>query len=322
MKKIPVVIDCDTGIDDMISFALTLSSEKLDVLGITTVAGNQCVEYTTQNTLNGLKLMGREEIPVAKGEEKPLYRPLRNAAHIHGKTGLGDYHFSFETEKKIVPEKASEFIHQILENSVEPVVILALAPLTNLARLILDYPECKKKIDKIVFMGGSIRTGNPTPVATFNVLADPEAAKLIINSGIPFYMCPLDTTKELYLTQEQIEMLGTIKNPVAEMNKCLCSFYKRQVELNNQAVSRFKGLCIHDLCTAAYVTNPELFTTVRYQGDVETEGELTCGFTVIDYEDIRKTPEKNKNINFIKSVDRDAVLKLYFQALEKFGGIR
>lgn len=320
MKKIPIIIDCDTGIDDMISFALTLSSEKLNILGITTVAGNQTVENTTRNTLNGLTLMGREDIPVAKGESKPLERPLRNAGYIHGETGLGRYHFPVESKKEVVSESAEIFISSILNTQTEKVVILALAPLTNIAKLIQDYPNCIDKIDKIVFMGGAIRTGNPTPVATFNVLADPEAAKIVMNSGIPFHMCPLDTTRELYLTDEQIDMLGTFNNPVADMNKQLCRYYKNQVDLYNQASTRFKGLCIHDLCAAAYVTNPELFTTSRYQGDVETDGELTSGFTVIDYEDIRMTPEEKKNITFIDSVDRNAVLKLYFDALTTFGG--
>lgn len=189
-----------------------------------------------------------------------------------------------------------------------------------MARLLVEYPETAEKIDKIVFMGGSIRTGNPTPVATFNVLVDPEAARFVMKSGVPFHMCPLDTTRNLYLTDEEIEQLDTIGNPVADMNAELCRFYRETVNKNNNAKKRFKGLCVHDLCAAAYVTNPELFTTVKYQADVETDGELTCGFTVIDYEDIRRTPEEEKNITFIQSVDRDAVVGRYFDSLRKFGG--
>lgn len=318
MSKVPVIIDCDTGIDDMLSFVLTLSSDKLDIKGITTCAGNQVVELTTYNTLNALKLMKREEIPLAKGAAKPLERPLRDAGYIHGSTGLGEYRFKEETTKKPVEQDAVEFMKEILMNSNEKIVILALAPLTNVAKLLIKYPECKDKIDKIVFMGGSIYTGNPTPVSTFNILADPEAGKYVFKSGVPFYMCPLDTTREAYTTYDEIELIGTIKNPVAEMAYQVCKFYIETVNKSNNAKERFKGLCIHDLCTAAYVTNPELFTTVKYYGDVETKGELTTGFTMLDKEDILQKSEEEKNITYINSVDREGIKRIFFEALNKF----
>jgi len=141
----------------------------------------------------------------------------------------------------------------------------------------------------------------------------------VMKSGIPFHMCPLDTTRDLYLTADDIEAIGTIKNPVAQMNYEMCRFYNDAVNKSNNADKRFKGLCIHDLCAAAYVTNPGLFTTVKYQGDVETGGELTLGFTVLDYENIRQVPEEERNVTFINSVDRDGVLKIYFEALRSFG---
>ena len=116
-----------------------------------------------------------------------------------------------------------------------------------------QYPDCKKKIARIVFMGGSIRTGNPTPVSTFNVLVDPEAAKYVLKSGVPFHMCPLDTTRHAYTTTEEIEEIGRINNPIAAMAYEICRFYDDTVNKGNNARKRFKGLCIHDLCTAAYV---------------------------------------------------------------------
>ncbi len=320
MKKIPVIIDCDTGIDDMLSFILTLSSDKLDILGVTTVAGNQKLELTTYNTLNALALMGREEIPVAKGAAKPLERPLRDAGYIHGESGLGTYVFQNPTSKQVEVMDAIEFMNKVLTEAKEPVTILALAPLTNLALLMEQYPDCKKKIARIVFMGGSIRTGNPTPVSTFNVLVDPEAAKYVLKSGVPFHMCPLDTTRHAYTTTEEIEEIGRINNPIAAMAYEICRFYDDTVNKGNNARKRFKGLCIHDLCTAAYVTNPELFETVSYYGDVETKGELTTGFTMIDYEDILRKPEEEKNIVFISSVDREGYRKLFFDALRSYNG--
>lgn len=263
--------------------------------------------------------MGRTDIPVAKGAEKPLSRPLRDAGYIHGETGLGTYQFAEKTVKEPETEDAVELMRRLLAASEEKVVILAIAPLTNVARLLMDHPEAGEKIDKIVFMGGSLRTGNPTPVSTFNVLADPEAARYVMKSGVPFHMCPLDTTREVYLTADDIEAIGAIGNSVARMNYEMCRFYNDAVNKNNNADKRFKGLCIHDLCAAVYVTDPQLFTTVKYQGDVETEGELTLGFTVLDYENIRQVPEEERNVTFISSVDRDGVLKIYFDALKCFG---
>lgn len=318
MKKIPVIIDCDTGIDDMISFVLAFSSETLDIKGITTVAGNQTLDLTTYNTLNGLSLMGREDISLARGEAKPSERPLEDAGYIHGESGLGTYRFKNPTDKKPIEQHAVDFMKDILMKSEEPVVILALAPLTNIALLLKKYPECKKKIDKIAFMGGSIRTGNPTPVSTFNILVDPEAAKYVLKSGVPFHMCPLDTTKDGYITSEEIERIGTIQNPVAQMTYELCKFYEDTVNNSNNAKKRFKGLCIHDLVTVAYVTNPELFTTVKYYGDVETKGELTTGFTMIDYEDILRKTEEEKNIEYINTIDREGFMKVFYEALNNF----
>lgn len=318
MNKIPIIIDCDTGIDDMFSFVLTLFSDKLDIRGITTVSGNTYVDYTTFNTLNGLELMGRTEIPVARGEEKPLKRPFKDACEIHGNSGLGGYVFSHPTDKKVEEADAVEFMYKTLMESGKKITILAIAPLTNIAKLFIEHPDCREKIEKIVFMGGSICTGNPTPVATFNVWADPEAAREVFHGGVPLYLCPLNTTREAYMTEEEIAEIGNTENPVAQMLTSICSFYKKADEEQVNAKNRFKGMCVHDLCTAVYVTNPEYFTTKRYYGDVETKGELTTGFTMIDYEDILMKPEEEKNIYYIDSVNREGVIKEFFMALESY----
>lgn len=318
MSKIPVLIDCDTGIDDILSFILAFSSDKLDIRGITTVAGNQKLEYTTYNTLNALELMGRKEIPLAQGAEKPLERNLRDAGYIHGKSGLGEYVFPVETEKKPEEKVAWDFLYDQLNESSEKIVIIALAPLTNIAKLLMKYPEIKNKIEKIVFMGGSIRTGNPTPVSTFNVLVDPEAAKYVLKSGVEFEMCPLDTTRFAYVTDEEIEQIKEIPNKVAQMAYEVCNFYNVTTKVNNNGTARFKGLCIHDLATVMAVTNPEIFTSKRYYADVETKGELTTGFTMIDYENILRKTDEEKNICYLETIDREKFLAIFFDALKKY----
>ena len=318
MKRTPVLIDCDTGIDDILSFVLAFSSDRLNIKGITTVAGNQVLKYTTYNTLNALELMGRTDIPLAQGADRPLERPLRDAGYIHGKSGLGDYVFPKETKIKPVDALAWDFLYEKLNESEEKVTIIALAPLTNIAKLLIKYPDIKSKIEKIVFMGGSIRTGNPTPVSTFNVLVDPEAAKLVLKSGVEFEMCPLDTTRFAYVTDDEIEYMKEIGNPVADMAYQVCNFYNVTTRVNNNGTERFKGLCIHDLATVMAVTNPEIFTSKRYYGDVETRGELTTGFTMIDYENILRKKEEEKNINFLETINRDRFIEILFDALNKY----
>lgn len=318
IKKIPIIIDCDTGIDDLLALTLLLASEKLDIRGVTTVAGNINVDYATYNTLNALDIMGRKEIPLAKGEAKPLERVLEDAALVHGETGIGTYKFEKETDKKPVAKKASDFIYEELMKGDDKIVILALAPLTNIAKLIMEHPDCIDKIDKIVFMGGSIHTGNPTPITTFNVLVDPEAAKIVLNSKIPFHMCPLNTTRKAFVKEEEIKAIGLMNNQVAQMayevsKSCIDLMLKNKIP-----DTRFEGFVIHDLCTAVYVTNPEYFTTKKYYGDVETKGEITTGFTMIDYENILGKSEEEKNITYVDSVNRDGVVKTFIEALKQY----
>ena len=318
MKKIPILIDCDTGIDDLISFVLTLSSDKLDILGVMTVAGNVNLKLTTYNTYNGLRFMGRGEIPMAAGAAKPIVRTYHDASEIHGNSGTGEFHFPDPKEPVTDPCGAVEFMYRILMQAEEKVTILALAPLTNIAELFAAHPDCKEHVERVVFMGGSIASGNPTPVATFNVWVDPEAAKMVLREGVPFYMCPLDTTREAYLTEADRERIREVGNPVSDMVYLMLDSYRSRENAETNGAARFKGVCVHDLCTAAFVTNPELFETVKYYADVETRGELTTGFTMIDHENNLNLSDGEKNIHYIKSVDRDGFLRVFFEALRHF----
>lgn len=316
--KIKVLIDCDTGIDDIVALSYALKAPELEVLGVTTVCGNLPVEVTTYNTLNALHLMGRDDIPLAKGAAKPLERALFDAAYIHGSNGLGGYEFCEKTAKQPVEAPAHEFLYQALCAQPRPVTILALAPLTNIALLLKAHPDALAKIERIVFMGGSLRTGNPTPVSTFNVLVDPEAAKYVIATKVPFVMCSLDCTRGSYLTVEELEEIGRIDNPVAQMVRGVTGFYFQSTKGQNTVDGKKRGLDIHDLCTVMYVTHPELFEGERYFADVETKGELTTGFTLVDYEDNLKKPPEDKTVYFLKKVDRAAYAKYYMGVLAQY----
>ncbi len=319
MKKTKVFIDCDTGIDDAVALAYALKTERLDVAGVSTVCGNVPLETTTYNTLNMVELTGRKVIPLAKGAEKPLERELWDAAYIHGSNGLGGYKFQKETDKTPVEQPAWEYMYSVLCGEKEPLTILALAPLTNLALLLKKHPDAKEKIKEIVFMGGSLRTGNPTPVATFNVLADPEAAKYVIGTKVPFVMCSLDCTRGSYFTEEDLKKIRGLNNPVSEMLMEALAFYIESTKKENSVDSRKKGIDVHDLCTVMYVTHPELFEGEQYFADVETKGELTTGFTLVDFEDNLKKPEEEKTVLFLKKVDREKLVQYFLNTLSAYG---
>ena len=191
MSKIPVIIDCDTGIDDAMALVVACASDNLDIRAVTTVGGNVSLENTTRNTLNVLHLLGFSHVPVAKGADKPLQRPLMKASRVHGVSGLRGYEFAENYTDNLVDLPAWDLMRQVLMSSEEKVTIIALAPVTNLAILLQKYPEVKGRIDKIAFMGTSYHCGNPTVLSTFNVMVDPEAFQVLLDSGVDVYACPL-----------------------------------------------------------------------------------------------------------------------------------
>ena len=327
-EKIPVLIDVDTGIDDAMALVIACASDKLNILGVSTVAGNVALCHTTPNTLNVLHLLGRDDIPVAQGEAKPLERELVDAAYVHGEDGLRGWSFDRLHDEALVAAPAWEFLRDKLLQSAQKVAILALGPVTNIALLLRRCPEVKEKIDKIVFMGTSYRTGNPTPITTFNVLVDPEAFRDLLTSGVPLYACPLDTTREAYLTAAEVAEIAAIDNPAARMTTAILGGYGRnvksagqseQVQQELKAGRRFKGVArLHDPATVAYLTDPQLFTATKYYCQVECRGELTTGFTLIDREDYYGKSEAERNLWFIDSIDREGFVQLFLDSLRRY----
>lgn len=311
-KKIPIIIDCDTGIDDLLALLLAVQSPLLDILGATTTAGNQTIENTTRNTLDALEFLGRPDIPVAVGRDRPLYRNVLAQGSIHGANGVGGYRFP--AAKRTPDHRAApEFVRDLLAACPDKVTLVALAPLTNIAVLLEKYPACKERIDKILFMGGSIATGNPTPVATANVWYDPEAARAVIASGIPVVMCSLNCSRGAYLTKAELAKVRGVGGPAAAMaDEVLKAYYATTGGQNP------RGLNIHDLCTMMYLTDPGMFTGDWYFVDVECKGELTCGMTVVDYEDRLHKPREEKTVYFLKTADRNRFADNFFRALKSY----
>ncbi|MGB6136527.1 MAG: pyrimidine-specific ribonucleoside hydrolase RihA [Shewanella sp.] len=289
MKR-PVILDCDPGHDDAISLILALSSDKLDVLAVTTSAGNQTPDKTLNNALRVLTLLGRHDIPVAAGAPKPLARDLIIADNVHGESGLDGPKLP-DPAFAPVDQTAIELMAQKVKSSPQPVTLVPTGPLTNIALFLATHPELHHNIDSIVLMGGAAGVGNWTPAAEFNIFVDPEAADMVFKSGIPIVMCGLDVTHEAQIMDEDIERIRAISNPVAQCVAELLDFF---MIYHRDPKWGFTGAPLHDPCTIAWLLNPSLFTTVDCWVGIETKGEHTQGMTVVDRYQLTGKPHNTK----------------------------
>ncbi len=273
VKKTPIILDTDPGIDDAVAIAAALFSPEIDLQLITTVAGNVSVEKTTRNALQLLHFW-QADVPVAQGAATPLTRPLRDAASIHGESGMDGYDFPAH-DRQTLNVPAFQAMYERLMASPEPLTLVTIGPLTNIALLLTHYPACTAKINRLVMMGGSAGRGNFTPNAEFNIAIDPEAAARVFESGLDIVMCGLDVTHQAVLTPDYLAALPAL-NRTGQLLHALFSHYR--------AGSMTTGLRMHDLCAIAWLLRPELFTLKRCFVAVETRGDYTAGTTVVDIE--------------------------------------
>jgi non-specific riboncleoside hydrolase len=304
MEKTRIFIDTDPGIDDAIAILAALFSDQLEISLITTVAGNVSVNQTTENALKLLKFAGKR-VPVAKGCPKPLLAPPRDAADIHGETGMGGYDFpALDDNDRPLAKHAVIAMRDELMVSCEKVTLVPLAPLTNIALLLSLYPECKDKIERIVMMGGSVTRGNEMPMAEFNIFVDPEAAQIVFNSGLDIVMCGLDVTNKALLTKANVDELR-------DYNETGAAIYHMFKHYRGGSLNT--GFKMHDASAIAYLLRPDLFTTQRTHIAVETRGEHTYGCVVADLRDKLKLPP---NATVCLDVDADGFSQWLVDALK------
>ncbi|MEK3984927.1 nucleoside hydrolase [Paenibacillus sp. FSL K6-3166] len=305
--RTPIIIDCDPGHDDAIAILLAIAnSEKLDLRGITTVGGNQILDKITENALKVISFVNAD-IPVAKGAAGPLFGKLVTGEEAHGESGM-DGPLLPPSKFRPVEEGAVEFMLNIIRSSEEKITLVPMAPLTNIALLITAYPEIKERIEKISLMGGGISYGNVTSTAEFNIYVDPEAARIVFESGIPITMSGLDVTDKAAIFEDEIAALKE-RGPVSTMVGELLDFYS----IFGKKMG-YVGSALHDPCAVAWLLHPELFESEHLYVTVETEGKLTRGMTVADK---RKKTDRPANVEVLVGVDREAFMKLIFDSLEK-----
>ena len=270
-----VIIDCDPGIDDALAVFMALASNKLEVLGITTVAGNVGIDHVTRNALSLATLAGRQ-VPVCRGASGPFLIQRKEGAHVHGRNGVGDVVLpepAFEAD----PRRAADFINETAEELNGELELVTIGPLTNIAGALAMYPGLAEKIGRIIMMGGAAGFGNITPAAEFNIYADPHAAAAVFQSGIPIDMYGLDVTNRALIREEEIAALRatgkTIPVACCDMLLTYADFYKSV---------GFSGLALHDPFALACLIDESLAELKDCHVEIETQGTLTRGKTVVD----------------------------------------
>ena len=306
MSPKPVILDMDPGHDDAVALMMACGAPELDVWAVTTVAGNATLPNTTRNALRVLSLIGRTEIPVAAGAAKPLERELHTAENIHGESGLDGPEIpeaTFGADER----GAVDLIADTLRGSPEPVALIPVGPLTNIAAFLREHPDLKEKISHVSFMGGSMGLGNTTPAAEFNVYVDPEAAREVFESGLPITMCGLDVTHQAgagKAERERLRSIGGVGGVVVGFLEFFAAAYER--------VLGFDAPPLHDPVAVAAVLEPGLLTTKSMNVGVECEGGLTRGETVCDFHGVTGKPP---NAGVGLELDREGFFDLLYDSL-------
>lgn len=312
MKKIPILIDCDPGHDDAIALVLALAHEELDVRAITVVGGNQSVEKTGYNTMSILELLDKH-IPVAFGTSKPLLAKPYHAAAVHGESGLDGTDMPVPTQKPL-NMRAVELIAKTVEESPEPLTIVATGTLMNIAIFLLSYPHLKKKIKQICMMGGSAVSGcsGPGDVAEFNVWVDRHASQIVFTSGIPIVMHGYDVTNQACVPYENNHIFREVGGRVGPFVADLLDYFGRAFHQIN-----WPGTPVHDACAVAWLLAPDMFESKMCNVQIDLDGEWTYGATVVDY-----TGETGlePNARVVFNLDRPRFEEMLLDACKRYNG--
>lgn len=308
-KKRKIILDCDPGHDDAIAILLAAGNPTIELVGITTVAGNAEVEKTTINALKVCEIAGIYDIPVLKGSGQPLVRKRETAPDIHGDSGM-DGPVLPDPTRTVEEEHAVDFIIRKLMESDGDITLVPTGPLTNIAMAMRREPAILSKIQEIVIMGGGT-FGNWTPAAEFNIYVDAEAAKVVYESGVPITMMGLDLTHQALATEEVSERIAAIENPAAQFVSDLLVFFRKTY----LEVFGFEHPPVHDVCCVAYCIDPSVVEAKKLRVDVETKGDLTYGMTLVD---VHGVTGLEPNVNVALKLDHAKFWDMVIEALNSY----
>ena len=297
MKR-KIILDCDPGHDDAIAILLAAHHPDIELLAITTVAGNQSVEKTTHNALKVCSLANIRHIPIAMGMDRPLVRPAKHAPDIHGESGMDGPQIP-DPDIELDPRHAVDLLIELLLSSDGDITLVPTGPLTNIAVALRREPAIVPKIKAISLMGGAIGLGNVTPSAEFNIHTDPEAADIVFACGRPITMVPLEVTHQALATPEVTARLRAAQRPVATFAADLLVFFAGTY----RNVFGFPAPPVHDPCAVAAVVDPTILHAHNMYVAIEMTGAWTTGRTVCDvYGKLGKAP--NARVGYALEVER------------------
>ena len=306
-----IIIDTDPGQDDAVGILLALASPELEVLGITAVAGNVPLALTEVNARKVVELSGKI-VTVYAGCDRPLEREQITAENVHGNTGLDGIELPHPTIPLGDLHGVDFIIETIMREEAKTVTLCPLGPLTNIAAAMRKEPAIIERIQEIVLMGGAyFEVGNVTPAAEFNIYVDPEAADIVLKSGVPVVIASLDITHKALTSRDWVEKMRALNTPVGITVAAWTDFFERY----DTAKYGSSGAPLHDPCVLAYLIKPELFTGRHVNVEIELKSELTLGMTVADWWGVTK---REKNAFFLGTIDRDGYYDLLSERLATY----
>ncbi|RED49658.1 nucleoside hydrolase [Aestuariispira insulae] len=314
MSRKKVILDCDPGLDDAVAILMALqASEDIELLGITTVAGNVSAEATYRNARALCALAGREDVPVLRGCTRAIMGSSVRAEHIHGADGISGTPLPASAAEED-PRHAVDFlIEQCQAADDHTITICPVGPMTNLALAMIKEPAILPKIKQVVFMGGvAFDAGNCTPAAEFNIHADPHAAQVVLQSGIDLVMMGLDVTHKAHITDERFARIHALGSEVSKAVTSMLAAYRDVIAQRSQG-SR-EGV-LHDPCTIAYVINPDLFQGRKMHVEVDTQAGPSLGRTVADGLGVSDQPA---NVTVMEDLDDEGLYQMITEMLGRY----
>jgi inosine-uridine nucleoside N-ribohydrolase len=307
---VKILLDCDPGHDDAIALLLALASPEVELVGVTTVHGNQTLEKTTVNALKLLEFVGRTDVPVAAGADRPIRRAAFVAEYVHGESGMDGPSLPPPTIEPVA-QHAVDFIAETLLASEEPITLVPTGPLTNIGLFLARHPDAAERVERIVLMGGAIGEGNVTPAAEFNIWADPEAADRVFTSELDVTMIGLDVTHQAIVgpaPRAEIKAAGRVGAMVAELLEFYGRFHKQSYG--------WDGSPIHDAVAMAHAFRPGIVETVFTGVRVDCGEELGRGRTNVD---LRGRVGWEPNAHVAIGIDADAFIALLVERISSLG---
>ncbi|MTI08461.1 nucleoside hydrolase [Curvivirga aplysinae] len=310
-----IILDCDPGLDDAVAIMMALgASEKIEILGITTVAGNVGLDAVYQNARNLCSLAGREDIPVFQGCPHSIMGKHVRAAEVHGSDGVGGVILPSSTREHDVMHSVDFIVDTCMNAEDKSITICPTGPMTNLAVALIKAPEIEDKIREIIFMGGvAFGPGNCTPAAEFNIYADPHAAQIVIQADIPKVMMGLDVTHQTPCTEARLDELKAIGTEPANAIAAMMEAYRRLVRSRDHGQN---DCMMHDPCVIAYLLEPDLFAGRNYYVEVDTHDGVSHGRTLADGLSVSK---KAPNVKIMEKIDDEGFYQLLYKSLRDLG---